>query len=86
MLLSTHQDAFHKLSEAAKRLQAELLNEGAFQVQISLFSMPFPALRVHKAGRAPCYAADLPVINALSLLRVHKARKRPSHAAKGSVF
>ena len=34
MLLSAHQDAFHKLSEAAKRLQAELLNEGAFQVQI----------------------------------------------------
>ena len=34
MLLSTHQDAFHKLSEAAKRLQAELLNEGAFQVNI----------------------------------------------------
>ena len=33
VLLSTHQDAFHSLSDAAKRLQAELHDEGAFQVR-----------------------------------------------------
>lgn len=86
MLLSTHQDAFHKLSEAAKRLQAELLNEGAFQVRIALFSRLFSALRVHKAGRPPCYAADFPGLNALSVLRIQKAGKCPGHAARGSVF
>ena len=52
MLLSTHQDAFHKLSEAAKRLQAELLNEGAFQVQISLFSMPCHCSQFSRLGSA----------------------------------
>ena len=86
MLLSAHQDAFHKLSEAAKRLQAELLNEGASQVQISLFSMLFSALRAYKAGRPPCYAANFPGLNALSVLRIQKAGKCPGHAARGSVF
>ena len=32
VLLSTHQDAFHSLSDAAKRLQSELQGEGTFQV------------------------------------------------------
>ena len=33
MLLSKQQDAFHGLSDAAKRLQAELQGEGTSQVQ-----------------------------------------------------
>ena len=52
MLLSAHQDAFHKLSEAAKRLQAELLNEGAFQVQISTLSMPCHCSDLTRLGSA----------------------------------
>ncbi len=35
VLLSTHQDAFHSLSDAAKRLQSELQGEGTFQVRCS---------------------------------------------------
>ena len=59
VLLSTHQDAFHKLSEAAKRLQAELLNEGAFQVLIFLSERsecPSKCSAVHKAGKHPGHA------------------------------
>ena len=34
VLLSKQQDAFHGLSEAAKRLQGELQGEGTLQVQL----------------------------------------------------
>ena len=34
VLLSKHQDAFHSLSDGAKRLQAELQGEGTTQVQL----------------------------------------------------